>query len=97
LPGDFDGDGRLDILLGGNLYEVQPAVGRQDASYGTYLRGDGKGGFIPRTPAQSGFRLPGAARDLKVIRRAGGRSSVLAGVNDGPVQCFDLPLKHLNH
>jgi hypothetical protein len=96
LPGDFDGDGRLDILLGGNLYEVQPAVGRQDASYGTYLRGDGKGGFIPRTPAQSGFRLPGAARDLKVIRRAGGRSSVLAGVNDGPVQCFDLPLKHPN-
>ena len=34
---DFDNDGDQDIVLGGNLYNVKPEVGRYDASYGVYL------------------------------------------------------------
>ncbi len=37
--GDFNDDGNLDILLGGNLYNVKPEVGRYDASYGSFLSG----------------------------------------------------------
>lgn len=90
LTGDFDGDGYPDMLLGGNWYEVQPAIGRQDASCGTYLRGDGKGGFVAMPAGQSGFRLRGAVRDLKMIRKTGNRYSILAAINNGPAQEFEL-------
>jgi hypothetical protein len=40
---DMDNDGKLDILLGGNLYNVRPEVGRYDASFGLFLKGDGNG------------------------------------------------------
>ena len=38
---DFDRDGNLDVMMGGNLYRVKPEVGRYDASYGVFLKGDG--------------------------------------------------------
>ena len=42
---DYDGDGKADILLGGNFYQSKPEVGIYDASYGLLLKGDGKGNF----------------------------------------------------
>ena len=39
LADDFDGDGRMDLLLGGNFHGVPPILGRYDASYGLLLRG----------------------------------------------------------
>ena len=38
---DINGDGNPDILLGGNLYNVKPEVGRYDASFGSFLLGNG--------------------------------------------------------
>jgi hypothetical protein len=46
---DVDGDGRLDVLLGGNFDGVKPELGRMAASDGLVLRGDGAGGFTPFT------------------------------------------------
>ena len=40
---DYDGDGKADILLGGNFYQSKPEAGIYDASYGLLLKGDGKG------------------------------------------------------
>ena len=37
---DISGDGGTEILLGGNLYEAKPEVGRYDGSYGTVLGRD---------------------------------------------------------
>ncbi|MGA1341422.1 MAG: hypothetical protein ACO30S_08240, partial [Flavobacteriaceae bacterium] len=34
---DFDGDGDLDLVFGGNLFRVKPEVGRYDASYAQWL------------------------------------------------------------
>jgi len=51
---DIDRDGNLDVMMGGNLYRVKPEVGRYDASYGVFLKGDGKGALPPsnqKTPA----------------------------------------------
>jgi len=42
---DFDKDGKKDILMAGNFYYSKPEVGRYDASYGTFLKGDGAGNF----------------------------------------------------
>ena len=83
LAGDFDGDGRTDLLVGGNLYGVTPALGRYDASYGLMLRGDGKGGFTAVDMAASNLVIDGQVRDIKSLRGArGDRLIVVARNND---------------
>jgi hypothetical protein len=83
LAGDFDGDGRTDLLVGGNLYGVTPTLGRYDASYGLMLRGDGKGGFTAVDMAESNLVIDGQVRDIKSLRGArGDRLIVVARNND---------------
>ena len=65
---DFDGDGKADILLGGNFYQSKPEVGIYDASYGLLLKGDGKGAFTAVKAQQSGINIKGAVRDIIVIK-----------------------------
>ena len=60
---DFDNDGDQDIVLGGNLYNVKPEVGRYDASYGVYLENDGKMNFKSYHDGK-GFTLKGEIRDF---------------------------------
>jgi hypothetical protein len=85
LAGDFDRDGKLDLLLAGNFEGVQPAIGRMSASYGLYLRGDGRGGFTAVGSAISGFFVPGAARDIQRLRTRTGDLYVVARNNDRPL------------
>lgn len=87
--GDFDGDGKTDIILGGNLYNVKPEVGRYDASYGSFLRGDGRGGFTFIPPAATGLRLNGEIRDIKELKTTSGNILVVARSNDS-VQVFKI-------
>jgi hypothetical protein len=85
LAGDFDGDGKVDLLLAGNFDGVQPSIGRMSASYGLMLRGDGKGGFTPVPVAESGFFVPGQARDIKRVRTRRGDLYVVTRNNDRPL------------
>ncbi len=88
LPGDFDGDGHQDLVLAGNFYGVEPARGRLDASYGLFLKGDGRGGFVPVEPPESGLWIEGQARALRLLRTAGGQMLLLVARNDAPLQVF---------
>jgi hypothetical protein len=72
---DLDGDGKADILLGGNFYESKPEAGIYDASYGLLLKGDGRGGFRAVSPQQSGVLIKGAVRDIMQI--GAGRKTLL--------------------
>ena len=84
LVGDFDGDDRIDILLGGNFEGVTPLRGRYDASYGLLLRGDGTGRFTAVALEESGLEIEGQVRDMKWLQQAiGGRAIVVARNNDG--------------
>jgi len=85
LAGDFDGNGTLDLLLSGNFDGVKPEVGRMSASYGLLLRGDGKGSFTPVRAAESGFLVPGQARDIARIRTRAGARYVVTRNNDRPL------------
>ena len=85
LVDDFDGDGFKDVALGGNFYEMQPSIGRFDASYGSILRGDGNGNWTPLSPLQTGFVLRGAVRDIKKV----GNKIVIAA-NNKPLQIFEI-------
>ncbi|HEV8357274.1 MAG TPA: VCBS repeat-containing protein [Gemmatimonadales bacterium] len=87
LAQDFDGDGKPDLLLAGNFDGVQPEIGRMSASYGLFLRGDGRGRFTPVRTAESGFLVPGQARDIRMVRTrvGGGDLVVVARNNDRPL------------
>ena len=52
--------------MGGNLYKVQPEIGRYDASYGHCLINDGKGAFVDQS-TELGFSVKGEIRDIKTI------------------------------
>ena len=85
LASDFDGDGALDVLLAGNFDGVKPEIGLLSAGYGLFLRGDGKGGFTPVRTVESGFFVPGQARDIARLRTRGGVVYVVARNNDRPL------------
>ncbi|CCH56949.1 ASPIC/UnbV domain protein [Fibrisoma limi BUZ 3] len=77
-PVDFDGDGDLDVLGGGNYYGVSTYQGRYDASYGLVLRNDGKGRFTALSPIQTGFLLNGEVRDIRPVRTPNGAMIMVA-------------------
>jgi len=86
LPGDFNGDGKMDVLLGGNFLEVQPSIGRLDASFGTLLLNDGQGNWTSVEPSQSGFWLNGPVRDLQFLQQTGLPRAVLVIRSGGEVE-----------
>jgi hypothetical protein len=85
LTHDFDRDGHTDVVLGGNFYGVQPARGRYDADYGTYLRGNGRGGLKAVEPGESGLWLEGEIRKLRLIQNAN-HPMIVAGRNNDSLQ-----------
>lgn len=86
---DFDTDGHLDALLGGNLYDLQPAIGRLDANYGVFLKGRGNGTFEAIKNRDSGLLLDGQIRDLKSIK-IGKESAIIVGRNDASVEVLRI-------
>ena len=86
---DIDSDGIVDILLGGNLYNVKPEIGRYDASYGVYLKGLGKGEFNVIPTKESGFLLEGEIRDFKWIH-SNGKKILMVVRNNDSLQFFEL-------
>jgi hypothetical protein len=85
LPGDVDHDGSADLLVAGNFEGVQPEIGSMMSSYGLVLRGDGRGHLAPVPARESGFLVPGQARDIQRLRTAGGDLYIIARNNDRPL------------
>lgn len=88
LANDFDGDGQPDLLLAGNHLGMEIETGRCDASYGLFLKGDGKGNFSPVPNRISGFWAPQEVRALVQFRNKDKRPFVVVGNNNGPLQVF---------
>jgi len=87
--GDYNKDGKIDIILGGNLFNTKPEVGRYDASYGSLLTGDGKGNFSYVPAKTSGLHLKGEIRAFMEISTPAGNFVIVARSN-GPVQVFKI-------
>ena len=86
LAGDFDGDGKADVLVAGNFYGVTPVRGRYDASYGLLLRGDGSGSFAAVDMEQSGLDIDGQVRGLAFLTRANGERVLVVAKNNDRLQ-----------
>ncbi len=84
---DVDGDGNLDLILGGNLYGSEAETPRNDASIGLFMRGDGKGNFEPVTALESGLYMGGDVKQVSPITLGkSGVPGLISARNSGPVQ-----------
>jgi hypothetical protein len=86
---DFDGDSHQDILLGGNLYQAKPEVGRYDASYGLFLKGNGSGDFKPVLAKDSGLKLKGQTRGFSLLS-VKNESILIVANNNEQAQTFTI-------
>ena len=82
LFSDFDNDGKKDILLAGNKFDVEVETTPADASPGLFLKGDGKGNFVCTKPQESGFFVPYNVKDIEMIKTKTGIAVLVSSNND---------------
>jgi len=87
---DVNGDGRKDLIMGGNRYGFPPQFGRLDGSYGDVLINEGGRKFRWIEPVRSGILVKGEVRDIKEISRANGSKMIIYLVNDDYPKAFGL-------
>lgn len=79
---DFNQDGLLDIIAGGNLSRVKPEVGNYMSGYGVVLMGNDDNYFRTIKAMESGFSVIGEIRDIKSIRYKNKKFILVAKSND---------------
>ncbi len=89
IPYDVDGDGNLDLIVAGNLYDTEPNTTPADAGNGLWLKGDGRGHFTPVPPVASGFLAPGDVTGLALIKTPAGKAVLVANHGDS-LQAFTI-------
>jgi enediyne biosynthesis protein E4 len=78
---DLNGDGKNEIIAGGNLFSVQPDIGRSDAGYGLVMDLDGAKFKVFSTKA-SGLRVKGEIRSIVNIALKDKNTGILIGRNN---------------
>jgi hypothetical protein len=86
---DVDGDGNLDLIVAGNLTEMEPNTTPPDAGNGLWLKGDGRGHFMPVSPFESGFLAPRGVSGLALMKTPAGSAVLVANTGDS-LQAFTL-------
>lgn len=86
---DVNNDGKKDVIIAGNNAWTRVRFGRYRSNHGTVLTGDGKGNFKYVPQYESGLNIRGDVRSLEMIN-AIGKKKLLFGVNDAPMQVYDV-------
>jgi len=87
--GDYNSDGKADVLLAGNTEKARIKIGKMDANYGVLFSGDGKGGFQYVPQSKSGLSVKGCVRSvIEVVN--GSRRTIVFGINDGSPVLYDF-------
>jgi len=80
---DYNGDGKTDLLLGGNITHSRIRFGNNDAGFGLLLKGDGTGNFRAVSSTQSGLRIQGDIRSFIQLNH-----TLLVGRNNLPLLAY---------
>jgi hypothetical protein len=84
---DFDNDGKKDILLAGNKFDVEVETTPADASPGVFMKGLGDMKFNCLKSFESGFFVPYNVKDMGMIK-VKDRWIVLVSVNNDKLRVF---------
>lgn len=79
---DFNSDGKMDLVLGGNLFNVKPEVGRYDGLEGLVLLGNGSNEFKSLPAGKSGIKIAGEIRRISFLKSGSKKLLVFARNND---------------
>ncbi len=85
---DFNKDGKLDILLVGNNFNVEIETPRYDAGQGALLINQGNKKFEYLAAFKSGFFTPHDAKDLSLIKTGNLKTAIVSN-NNGPLQVLN--------
>jgi enediyne biosynthesis protein E4 len=69
---DINADGKIDLILGGNLPDCLPQFGRLDASFGMLLMNKGNKKIEETSSSKSGINVNGIVRDIQNIKTKNG-------------------------
>ncbi len=89
LPGDFNHDGRQDVILGGNFSSTRVKFGRYDANNGVLLLGNPQGSFDYTGTEMSGLNIKGEVRAMVILPTASD-SVVTVLKNSGPMEFWTM-------
>ena len=65
---DFDDDGNLDVVIGGNIYNTEIETPSYDAGKGLFLKGNGDGTFTAALKIdESGLFIPENVKNLELL------------------------------
>jgi len=85
---DINKDGIIDLLMGGNKFEMKPQFSRQDASFGHVVLGRDKLDFGWTNFNDSGFFIKGEIRQLRAFSDKKGNRFVIAAMNNDVPRVF---------
>ncbi len=86
---DFNSDGILDIIVGGNQYNCKPEWGIQAASYVQFFSGKENSQFEYVKPAESGLAISDEVRGIERIEIAG-KKCLVVGTRNGSLKFFKI-------
>jgi hypothetical protein len=86
---DYNKDGNVDLLIGGNQSSIRIRMGVIDANFGQLFEGNGKGAFEYIPQSRSGLKMTGDIKSLQVID-VSGTKYLMAGINNLGVETYKL-------
>jgi hypothetical protein len=86
---DFDDDGKKDILIAGNKFDVEVETTPADASVGVFLKGSDNLSFRSFKPLESGFFAPWNVKDIQLINTGVNKYSILVSSNNDKLRVFE--------
>ena len=86
---DYNKDGNMDLLIGGNQSSIRIRMGVIDANFGQLLEGNGKGAFSYVSQSRSGLKITGDVKSLQLIDIRGVKY-LMAGINNYGIENYKL-------
>ncbi|MGZ3940523.1 MAG: CRTAC1 family protein, partial [Flavisolibacter sp.] len=82
---DVNGDGKVDLVTGGNQFGFLPQFERLDASFGDVMLNDGRGGFLWQENRKTGLNMRGEMRDIAEVKSKGKKFLLFLQNNEYPL------------